>query len=400
MAADRAEHSWLRRFDAGVSVVRGTLLAITAIAGAAIACWLAVMPAMAQQPDGDALSKRDGAGESAAPPSIDLSDRKQLLIVGSSTMEAVTDAIIERMMQDYVMPQPIKRFAGTEQGIKEFCAGVGAEFPDIIAASHRMSRSEFETCVGNNVLDIIEVLIGQSAVVVATKKGNPAFDVTPRMFYYAVAETVPIKGEFTANPYKSWTETNKGAPDLPIHVVIPAKGSGTRDFFDDHFMQGGCRHVKEIDAIFAAADRVPLCIKPRDDGPVTEAPEPFEDEEIQALAKAAPGSVAIIPWGLYLSIRDKLALLPVNGILPTHQGIAEFSYPMATNLHYYFKRAHMRNNAGRGVVRGVREFMDEAVADGAAAEGGYFEKLGVIALTADDLQKQKTIVRRLTRFDP
>jgi len=97
MAADRAEHFWLRRFGAGASAFRRTLVGVAA--GTAIACWLAVLPAMAQQPDGDALSRK-GAGENATPPSLDLSDRKQLLIVGSSTMDAITDAVIERLNRD------------------------------------------------------------------------------------------------------------------------------------------------------------------------------------------------------------------------------------------------------------------------------------------------------------
>jgi phosphate transport system substrate-binding protein len=394
MPANRAKNSRLRRADA--SAMRTTLLAI-----AAVASWLVATPASAQPAGPEAPAAAiPGAGESATLPSVDLSDRKQLLIVGSSSMEAITDAVIERLISDYVMPEPTKRFKGTQRGIEDFCAGVGADFPDIVAASDRMSRGAYDGCVENRVLDVIEVAIGQSAVVVATKKGNPTFNVTPRMFYYAVAEDIPINGEFTANPYKSWKETDKGAPDLPIHVIIPAKGSGTRAFFDDNFMQGGCRHVKEIDAIFAAADRVPRCIQPRDDGLVAEVAEPFEQEALEALAKAPPGTVAIIPWGLYLSIRDKLDVLPVGGVLPTHEGIAEYAYEMATTLHYYFKRAHMRNNAGRGVVRGIREFMAEIVKDEVSGEGGYFEKLGVIALAPKDRQRQKAIVRRLKRFEP
>jgi len=73
---------------------------------------------------------------------------------------------------------------------------------------------------------------------------------------------------------------------------------------------------------------------------------------------------------------------------------------MATNLHFYFKRAHMRNKAGRGVVRGIREFMAEIVKDEASGEGGYFEELGVIALTPEDRRKQQNIVRRLKRYEP
>ena len=314
-------------------------------------------------------------------------------------MQAFTEAVTQRLSRDYLMPQPVIQPTGTQTGFAEFCAGIGPEFPDIAAASHRMSRGEYETCLANQVLDVIEVAIGQGAVVVATKKGNPAFNVTARMFYYAVAEDIPIEGEFTANPYKSWSETDKAAPDLPIRVIIPAKGSGTRGYFDDVFLQGGCRHVKEIDAIFAAADRVPRCITVRD-GPITELPEPFEEKALAALAAAAPGSVAVIPWSLYLNNRDKVDVLPVDGVLPTHEAIAEYAYPMATTLHYYFKRAHMRNNAGRGVVRGIREFMAEIVKDEASGENGYLEKLGVIALTPEDRRRQQDIVRRLERYEP
>jgi phosphate transport system substrate-binding protein len=60
----------------------------------------------------------------------------------------------------------------------------------------------------------------------------------------------------------------------------------------------------------------------------------------------------------------------------------------------------MRNDAGRGVVRGIREFMAEVVSDEASGEGGYFEKLGVIALSPEDRLKQNTIVRRLKRYEP
>jgi phosphate transport system substrate-binding protein len=341
-----------------------------------------------------------GAGESAAPPSANLSDRKEMLIVGSTSMEAITDAVIERLNRDYLMPHPTERFAGTRVGLKTFCAGIGARYPDIAAASDRMDGGQFSECADNKVFDVIEVLVGQSAVVVVTKKGNPTFNVTPRMIYWAVADKIPIKGEFAANPHKSWKEADKEAPSLPIQIVIPAKGSGTRGVFNDNFMQGGCRHVKEIDAIFAAADRVPRCIELRDDGRVTQIAEPFEDKMLAALAQAAPGTLAVIPWELYLANRDKLVALPVNGVLPTHETIGDYTYDMATTLRYYFKRAHMRNDAGRGVVRGIREFMAEVVSDEASGEGGYFEKLGVIALSPEDRLKQNTIVRRLKRYEP
>ncbi len=371
-------------------------LALLVIAG--LAGWSSAMPASAQPKQPEARSDVvPGGGEQATPPSVDLSDRQQLLIVGSTTLEDVTDAVIERLRRDYEMPEPTRRFEGTRVGIAAFCAGIGPEHPDIVAATDRMSHAEFETCVENNVRDVIEVKIGKSAVLVATKKGDPVFNLTPRMVYFGLAEQIPINGEFAVNPNKSWNEVNKDAPDLPINVIIPAKGSGTRSFFDDNFMQGGCRHVKAIDAIFAAADRVPLCITLRDDGLVS---QPAENQIVDALTKAPRGTLAVVAWLVYHRNEDKLEALPIDRVPPTHENIGSDTYEMSSTVRFYFKRAHMRNKAGRGVVRGIREFMAEIIKDEASGEEGYLEKLGMVYLEPDDRRAQRANVRRLKRFAP
>jgi len=355
---------------------------------AAIALWLAAMPASAQ-------SK---AGAAAPPESVTPVERKQLLIAGSPLMEGLTDAVIKRLSEGFVLPAPIKRFEDMTLGIKAFCAGVGPEYPDIVATTDRMDRGEFEGCIENNVLDVIQVEIGDSALVVVTKKSDPVFNLTARMAYTALAEEVPSNGEFQVNQKKSWKEIDKDAPDLEIRSIIPAKGAGIRRFFDDGLMQGGCRHVKEIDAIFAAADRVPKCITPRDDGPVSEIEE---GQIIESLMKAPPGTLAFVGWLTYLDNRDKLDTLPVNGVPPTHENIADDSYPLNHTLRYYFKRAHMREKfGGQGFVRGVREFMLEIIKDEASGEEGYLEKLGLVALDPRERRKQQSIVRRLKRFEP
>jgi phosphate transport system substrate-binding protein len=351
---------------------------------AGLAWWLAAVPAAAQ-------STQPEAG--AAP-----TERKQLLIVGSSLMEGLTDAVIERLSEAYVLPPPIEQLEGTTEGIKAFCAGIGPEFPDIVAASTRMDRGEFETCLENNVLDVIEVDIGVSALIVVTKKGEPVFNLTPRMAYTALAEEIPSNGTFKVNENKTWKEIDKEAPDEPIRVILPTKGAGTRRFFDDSLMQGGCRHLKEIDAIFAAAERVPKCITPRDDGPVIEVAEP---QIVDELMKAPPGTLAVIGWLAYLESRDKLDALPISGIAPTHESIADDSYDLSDKLFYYFKRAHMREKfGGQGFVRGVREFMIEIVKDEASGEGGYLEKIGLVAQHPADRRQAQSVVRRLKRFQP
>ena len=363
-------------------------LGLPVIAG--LTWWLAAMPAAAQpkQPE----------GSGAPPASGDLAGRKQLLIVGSTLLKGLTDAVIKRLSEDYVLPAPIERFEGRKAGMTAFCGGVGPEYPDIVAATSRMDAGEFASCTDNKVLDIIEVEVGDSAVVTVTKKGDPVFNLTPRMVYTGLAEETPIGGEFKVNQKKTWNETDKTAPNLPIHVIIPAEGSGTRRFFDDDFMEGGCRHVKEIDAIFAAAERVTRCIAVRDDGVVSVVEE---DQVVAALMKAPPGTLAVVGWLAYIDNKDKLDTLPIDGVLPTHQDIADDAYPMSERLRYYFKRAHMEGKlGGSGVVEGIPEFMAEVVSNNAAGEGGYLEKLGLVALEPQERLQQQNIVRRLKRFQP
>jgi phosphate transport system substrate-binding protein len=340
------------------------------------------------------------AGKQAVPPSASLWGRKALYIVGSSTLKPVTDLIVGKMIAEYSMPQPIEDFKGSLAGFKQFCAGAGPLYPDIVAASRRMEQGEYEDCLANHVLDIIQVEIGQGAVVVVTKKGNPVFNVTPRMFYFALADKIPVGDEFKYNTNKSWKATKKSAPDLPIHVVLPAKGSGTRAFFDDFFMQTGCRHLKAIDAIFAADERVPLCITLREDGHVTEDPEPFEKKMLADLQNSPPGTLAIMPRSLYLANRDRLSVLPVDGVLPMHKNIDNYDYEMTTTLVYYFKRANILQNDGAGVVRGIPEFMAEITEPAMVGEGGKIEKLGVTALSPSQQRHEQSVARRLVRYRP
>lgn len=396
--AGGGENRCFRRVASGAAARPAAFLAIVTF----FACCAMAAPISAQQNAPVNPSQDFGhGGESATVPTADFTARERLWIVGAASMQPITDTVVAHLMYDYVLPQPIVELGGTRAGIKAFCNGIGPQYPDIVAASDRMTSGELNRCLKNNVLDVIEVSIGLSALVVVTRKGNPVFNVTARMFYQALAEQIPIEGEFTANPHKSWKDTATDAPDLPIHVILPTRRTGTRSSFDDHFMQSGCRHVKEIDKIFAAAERVPLCTTLRKDGVFSEAVETATgDDFVGALAQSAPGTVAILPREVFLRVQDKVDALPVAGMLPTKANVANFDYEMFEFLRYYFKRGHMRDNSGHGVVRGIREFMAEIVKDEAFSDSGYFERLGVVPLAPEWRDNQQKIVRRLKNFQP
>ena len=78
--------------------------------------------------------------------------RDQIRAVGSSTVYPFATAVAEQFVQNNAgMKSPIIESTGTGAGMKLFCAGVGAQHPDIENASRRMKKSEFDQCVANGV---------------------------------------------------------------------------------------------------------------------------------------------------------------------------------------------------------------------------------------------------------
>ncbi len=341
------------------------------------------------------------------PPAASFVERDRLLIVGSQDMAPYVDVVIEALQREYVLPPPSEKYQSPQVGFRLFCAGIGPDYPDIVASVREMRKSELDSCNEHGVLDIVEIKIARSALVVVTKKGDPVFNITPRMFYLGLAAEIPVDGDFVANPYRSWKDVAKDAPSLPIRAIIEKEG-GERDYFNDNFLQGGCRHLRAIDAIFSASDRVAKCTALRRDGYVTEIPRNFavgghddaaDQKLLDELQKAPQGTVAVFLRPHYWLDRDKLDLLPVAGVLPDSQNIRDMTYGMTTDLRFYFKRAHMRNNEGKGVVRGLREFMHFVTRDKAAGEGGLFEQMGLIALPDEDRAEMRRTARTLRRFE-
>jgi phosphate transport system substrate-binding protein len=346
------------------------------------------------------------AGASNIPPAGSITERDQMVIVGSQAMAPYVDVVIDALQREYVMPAPSEQYQSPKIGFKLFCAGVGPEFPDIVASMREMRKSELDACNEHGVGDIIEIKIARSALVVVTKKGSPIFDVTPRMFYLGLAAQVPVEGNFVPNPFRSWKDLAKTAPDLPIRAIIEKEG-GEREYFNDNFLEGGCRHLKAIDAIFAASPRVEKCTMLRGDGYVTELSPNFtsidhhgdiDQRLLDAIGTAPQGTLAVFLWPHYWLNRDMLDLLPVAGLVPDSRNVRDMSYAMTTDLRFYFKRAHMRNNEGKGVVRGLREFMHFITREKAAGEGGAFEQMGLIALPDDERAEMRRNARTLRRF--
>ncbi len=309
--------------------------------------------------------------------------RDQVRVVGSSTVFPYSQAVAEQFANATGMAAPVVESTGTGGGFKVFCEGVGENFADVTGASRAIKKSEFELCAQNGVTEITEVLIGYDGLSLAVSAAT-TFDwaLTEEQIFKALAAEVPVNGEWVANPYKKWSEIDAALPDVAILAYGPPPTSGTRDAFVELAMHDGCKKLPEFAAVKddkEAADKMleEKCSRMRQDGPFVEAGE--NDNIIVQRLEADPNAIGIFGYSFLYENKDKLKGIPVDGVAPSEETIADFSYGVARPLYIYIKNAH------RGVIPGLDEFIAEYASEAAMAPGGYLEERGLTPL-ADDVR--------------
>jgi phosphate transport system substrate-binding protein len=307
--------------------------------------------------------------------------RDQVRVVGSSTVFPYAQAVAEDFANVTGKPSPVIESTGTGGGFKLFCEGVGEDKADITGASRAIKKSEFELCAKNGVTDITEVLIGYDGLSLAVSRAS-TFDwaLTEKQIYQALAAETEVGGAWVANPYKKWSEIDPSLPDVAILAYGPPPTSGTRDAFVELVMHDGCKQLdfyKALPADKQAAFLTDSCSRMRQDGPFVEAGE--NDNLIVQRIEADTNAVGIFGYSFLYENADKLAGIPVDGVAPSPETIADFSYGVARPLFIYIKNAH------RGVIPGLVEFVDEFVSDAAMGDGGYLQERGLTVLAPEKL---------------
>jgi phosphate transport system substrate-binding protein len=329
-----------------------------------------------------------GAASIAAAPLAAQEMRRNIRIVGSSTVYPFSRAVVERFARaNPGVPTPIVESTGTGGGIKLFCGGVGAGFPDIANASRRMKLSEFRACAANGVSQITEVQVGLDGIAIATARATSLTGLTSRDIYVALAKTPFGK----PNTTKTWKDVNARYPALPIRIYGPPSTSGTRSSVEDLLMEPGCAANPAMAAMKKTneARYNQICKNIRSDGAYVEAGE--NDNLIVQKLEMNPGTVGLFGYS-YLEHNDKrLKGLALNGVQPTYETIASFRYPGARPMFMYIKNAHLR------AIPGIRAYAAEFVREGSFGPKGYLRPAGLIALS--DAQRQRS-ARMATSMTP
>jgi len=315
--------------------------------------------------------------------------RDQIRIVGSSTVYPFTTAVAETFVNSRGMKPPVIESTGTGAGVRLFCGGIGPRHPDMLDASRRMKASEYAACRANGVADILEVQVGTDGVVLAESNIGPRLRLTRRDLYRALSARV----DGAANTVRTWREVNPALPAIPIQIYGPPSTSGTRDAFAELVMVPACEaeHAEAAALKDANPDAfAELCTRFRDDGAYVDKGE--NDNLIVQNLVTNPSAIGIFGYSYLEENADRLHGVPLEGVEPDYNAIAEGRYPGARPLYVYVKAAHLR------AVPGLRELL----ADYAAAwgPGGPLVRRGLIAAAPDVRARSAEVVATGRTLDP
>ena len=312
--------------------------------------------------------------------------RDQIRVVGSSTVYPFTQIAAERFVSaNSQFKPPVVESTGTGGGMKLFCAGVGAQHPDIEDASRRIKKSEFDTCEKNGVGPIVEIQVGIDGIAFAESKQGPKFQLTPADIYKALAANPGGK----ANAAKTWKDVNPALPAIPIQVYGPPSTSGTRDALAELILAKGC---EETDPSAKALkdksedDWKKRCTAVREDGAYVDAGE--NDNLIVQKLSANPNALGIFGYSYLEENAQTVNGVPVSGVTPTYDAIATGKYPGARPLYLYVKKQHV------GAIPGLQEFLNTYAT--LWNPDGPMTKRGLIAAPDDVRAKAAAQVKSLT----
>jgi phosphate transport system substrate-binding protein len=316
--------------------------------------------------------------------------RDQIKAVGSSTVYPFTTLVAEQFLNNSPDTRtPVIESTGTGAGKKLFCAGIGAAHPDIETASRRMKASEYAACKANGAGDILEIQVGMDGIAFAEAKNGPKLQLTPVDLFKAMAASpMGVK-----NGARTWRDVNPALPAMPIQIYGPPSTSGTRDALTELILNKGCEEAMPQMKALKDSDKdgyAKICSRVREDGAYIDAGE--NDNLIVQKLQSNPTAIGIFGYSYLEENRDEVTGVPLNGIEPTYETIAQNRYPGSRPLFLYVKKAHLN------AIPGLRLFLAEYARQWDPS--GPLVKRGMIASPPDVRKQSASIIRNETLLDP
>ena len=316
--------------------------------------------------------------------------RNQIKVVGSSTVYPFTTIVAEQFLANAPRAKPpVIESTGTGAGMKLFCAGIGAAHPDIENASRRIRLSEYRSCAAHGAGALLEVQIGIDGIAFAEALNGPRMVLTPVDIYRALAATPGGR----RNAARTWRDVNPALPAVPIQVYGPPATSGTRDALAELIMAAGCETLDP--AMAGARERDPdafaaRCQRVREDGAYVDAGE--NDNLIVQKLQSNPNALGIFGYAYLEENAGAVRGVPLGGVAPGYQSIADGRYPGARPLFLYVKKAHLR------AIPGLRTFVRQYAR--LWGSEGPLARRGLIAAPPEVQRRSAMIVADEIALDP
>jgi phosphate transport system substrate-binding protein len=313
--------------------------------------------------------------------------RAHITAVGSSTVYPFTTLIAERFVAARPDARaPVIEATGTGAGMKLFCAGVGAAYPDISDASRRIKASEYQDCARSGAGQILEIQIGIDGIAFVEPRDGRRMALTPADIYRAIA----AEPEGRPNAARTWHDVNPRLPAVPIAVYGPPATSGTRDALAELILTPGCEAAEPSVATLAPAARAARCTRVREDGAYVDAGE--NDNLIVQKLRANPQALGVLGWSYLEENAGSVRGVAIDGVHPSYRTIADGRYPGARPLYVYVKKAHL------DAVPGLRDFLRLYAA--AWGPGGPLARHGLIAAPDSVRAGSAAVIAREIALDP
>ncbi|NVK19810.1 MAG: substrate-binding domain-containing protein [Methylocystaceae bacterium] len=312
--------------------------------------------------------------------------RHAIRIVGSSTVFPFAAFVAEKYYRKTGDRSPVVESTGSGGGIKLFCGGVGAEFPDIVNASRRMKVNEIRNCADHKVREFSEVMIGWDGIILAKSRKSSGFNLTRRQLWTALAKRLPFDGQLVDNPHTLWSHVDPRLPSTPIQVFGPPPTSGTRDVFVEEVMNKGCRGTKVIEQMEPEKRKI-VCGEMREDGVYVEAGE--DDDLIVRRLTSNPDALGIMGYNALERRSSLITAVSIDGVEPGFESIQDGVYPLARPLFLYVKDEHIH------ILPSIKAYLDEFLSPDTISEEGYLAEKGLIPLKDPS---GKAVAARITKL--
>ena len=253
---------------------------------------------------GTLFSCGEGNGEGS---SSDVSEKTYLTgkikIDGSSTVFPISGGMAELYRAEEPKVKVIVNKSGSGSGFKMFYA----KEIDISDASRPIKEKEIKKCQENGV-DYMQLEVAYDGLAVLVNIENDWVDGL------STNELKKLWEPSAEGVVKTWADVREGWPAEEIKLFGPGTASGTFDYFTEAIVG--------------------------ESGAIRSDYSPSEDDDILVQGIAGDkNSLGFFGLAYYEQNKDKLKLVPVNGVLPTMETVKSGVYsPLSRPLYLYVSK--------------------------------------------------------------